>query len=498
MSSIHIDELSFSYDHATELFRGISMEFEPGWTGVVGANGSGKSTLLALIAGRLLPERGFIHRRPASMVCHTCEQRCDVLSAEIQAFAESWERDACRLRARLSLESTHLDRWSSLSKGQQKRWQLSAAIASQPDVLLLDEPTNHVDESARKLIAQALARYRGIGIVVSHDRALLDQFVDRIIMLDSSGAHTYRSNYSKAYELRRAAMQQKRDEHARVRAEERASTRRLADKRRARASAESRIGVRRRSKGIRDSDARSAAAKVRAQVGEARVARSVAVARGRVKRVREILDTMVIERERGRSLFVDYESSPKPWLANLELAELRAGHTRLAENLRVAIARDSRIRLAGDNGTGKTTLLKLLLRAANIPDERILYIPQALSADAGAHIRNEILALPAPSRSRAMHIAAALGLDPKRVLGRHAPSPGETRKLLFARGLSQQVWLILLDEPTNHLDLPSIERLEQALFDYPGALLLVSHDNRFAERLTTIRWTLTDGLLHIS
>ena len=91
----------------------------------------------------------------------------------------------------------------------------------------------------------------------------------------------------------------------------------------------------------------------------------------------------------------------------------------------------------------------------------------------------------------------ALGVDPGALLASPCPSPGEARKLLLARGLASGAWALVLDEPTNHLDLPAIERLEAALLDYPGAVLLVTHDAALASRVTTCTWTLADGEVHV-
>jgi ATPase subunit of ABC transporter with duplicated ATPase domains len=89
-------------------------------------------------------------------------------------------------------------------------------------------------------------------------------------------------------------------------------------------------------------------------------------------------------------------------------------------------------------------------------------------------------------------------VDPQRLLASELPSPGEVRKLLIARGLGQHAWALVLDEPTNHLDLPSIERLEAALREYPGALLLVTHDTHFARQCTSERWLVDRGRVEVS
>jgi ATPase subunit of ABC transporter with duplicated ATPase domains len=120
-------------------------------------------------------------------------------------------------------------------------------------------------------------------------------------------------------------------------------------------------------------------------------------------------------------------------------------------------------------------------------------LPQELSADEGAALAHAIHALNADDRARVLTLVAALGVDPERILASESPSPGEARKLKLAFGLGTQVWAMVLDEPTNHLDIPAIERLEDALSEYPGALLMVTHDDALAHRCTSIQWRIEDG-----
>jgi ATPase subunit of ABC transporter with duplicated ATPase domains len=149
----------------------------------------------------------------------------------------------------------------------------------------------------------------------------------------------------------------------------------------------------------------------------------------------------------------------------------------------------------GDNGSGKSTLLGALLAACTLPRERVLYLPQDLSAAERRALLTEVRRQPTETRGRSLSLIAALGVDPDWLLASAEPSPGEARKLALALALSRNAWLLVLDEPENHLDLPSIERLEAALRDYPGALVLVSHDDTLAAKLTTRTWQISDGTL---
>jgi ATPase subunit of ABC transporter with duplicated ATPase domains len=123
----------------------------------------------------------------------------------------------------------------------------------------------------------------------------------------------------------------------------------------------------------------------------------------------------------------------------------------------------------------------------------VLYVAQDPPAGEIAATIDAIRGLAPDARGRTMSLIAALGADPSRVLASGAPSPGEARKVAIALGLALGAHALVLDEPTNHLDLPSIERLEHALAAYPGALLLVTHDDRLAAALTTRTWSVAEG-----
>jgi ATPase subunit of ABC transporter with duplicated ATPase domains len=148
--------------------------------------------------------------------------------------------------------------------------------------------------------------------------------------------------------------------------------------------------------------------------------------------------------------------------------------------------------VVGPNGAGKTTLLRALVASAS-PGAALLWLPQELSATVGQALLDETCGLDRATRGRVLTIVAGLGVDPERLLASGRPTPGETRKLAFALGLGRRVVGLVLDEPTNHLDLPAIERLEVMLAAYPGAIVLVTHDDAFAARCTSTRWELASG-----
>ncbi|HUQ05831.1 MAG TPA: ATP-binding cassette domain-containing protein [Kofleriaceae bacterium] len=493
MTSLRFLGVELAFDGLAPTLSDLDLHFATGWTGVVGANGAGKSTLLALATGALAPTRGRIVRDPAELMIVHCPQEVGALDDGVRAVAASDDRAARRWLGRLGCDPAELDRWSTLSPGERKRWQLAAALAAEPELLTLDEPTNHLDGAGRAALVAALARYRGIGLVVSHDRALLDELTTATVRVASGGARRYTGGYTIARAQWEADADARREARSDAVAHERRIERRLDQARRAEEAAHRQRSTGARMKSRHDSDARTMGAANLAEWAAAGAGRTVARLHGAAARAAESVAALTVEKERGGDLFVDWEPPPRRWLANLDGVDLRAGDANLLGGVRVAIERDTRVQIAGDNGAGKTTLLRALVAAASLPRDRILWLPQELEAGAGSEIVAAVRALPGSVRGRVGQIAAALGLDPARALASPSPSPGEVRKLAIALGLGRRAWLVVLDEPTNHLDLPSIERLEDALASYPGALVLVSHDAPLAGRLTREVWTVADG-----
>ncbi|WP_437675543.1 ATP-binding cassette domain-containing protein [Sorangium sp. So ce131] len=500
-SSLRAQRLSFSYSDASTILADVDLCLTPGWYGIVGPNGAGKTTLLRLFAGELAPDAGSLRLEPRGATVAVCPQTVEHADAAIHALAASEDGEARRLRGELRLDPAELVRWATLSPGERKRWQIGAALAAGPDVLLLDEPTNHIDADARALLVGALGGFPGIGACVSHDRELLDALTVGTVRVEQGAARLYPGGYSAARELWEAEARGREEAHQRLRAEERQLRRRLGEERREQAAADAQRSINKRAKGPRDHDARGMLANFRVSTAEARLSRNVGVTRRKLEKVSAEAGTFEFEKAVGRSVFVGYERSPAPWLFVLDAPEIRApgGAGRvILRDVRLGVGREDRIRIAGPNGGGKTTLVKALLASARVPAAKVLYVPQELGQAEERALLAEARGLPPAERGRVMSLVAALGVEPGRLLASARPSPGEARKLMIALGLGRHAWALVLDEPTNHLDLPSIERLERALADYPGALVLVTHDRAFGKSCTSILWTVAEGEVRVS
>jgi ATPase subunit of ABC transporter with duplicated ATPase domains len=493
MPSIRIERLAFAYSDLVPLLSDVDLHLTHGFTGVVGANGSGKSTLLGLIAGALAPTAGRIHLEPRDALIALCPQDVDRMPPDAAELAERGDADAGRWRAVLALDADQLARWPTLSPGERRRWQLGGALARGPDLLLLDEPTNHVDPSCRALLLGALRRWGGLAVVISHDRAMLDELTTETVRVHAGTARLYPGGYSAARAIWEADESHQRDLRTAAQREARSAARRLGDARSDQRSADANRSAGRHMKSLRDHDASGALRMGKTAVAEARLGRRVEVARRAAERAASAVPDAPATRSLGRSIFVDYAACPRRVLFELTGATVTAGGAPLLRDVRVAVRPGDRIRIAGDNGAGKSTLLRALLASHALPDDRLLVLPQELDPGAPAALLADVRRLAPAVRGRVLSLVAALGVDPDRLLASAAPSPGEARKLALALGLGRHAWCLVLDEPTNHLDLPSIERLEEALVAYPGALVLVSHDDRFAAACTQATWRVADG-----
>jgi ATPase subunit of ABC transporter with duplicated ATPase domains len=489
MPVLDFTDVTFAHAGAgTVLVEGLTARFTDGWTGVVGPNGAGKTTLLALATGGLAPGHGRIAGAPRRILCG---QRTDEPPPDLPSFLAADDAVAYRLRGRLGLEPDWETRWSTLSHGERKRAQIGVALWSAPDVLALDEPTNHVDADARRLLLDALPSFRGVGLIVSHDRGVLDALCRQCVFVEPGRITVRPGGYTDA----RGQLDAERDAAVRQREQTRRAQRKLQRAVQDRAQEAARADRKRSKRGLarRDHDARARidAARVSGKDGQAgRLADQLA---GRLRQVDAKL--AAVDATDARRLGVSMRGVParRDVLVRLVDQTLTLAPTRTLHMPELIVRRDDRIGITGPNGAGKTTLVNRLLDTLDLPPERVVHLAQEIPADATPALLCALHALPAERRGQVLATVACLGSEPDRLLETDAPSPGEARKLTLALGLAREPHLVVMDEPTNHLDLPSIECLEEALADCAAALVLVSHDERFLGRLTSTRWVVGEG-----
>jgi len=483
MTRIIIDRMSFGF--SAPLFEQLSVCFDTGWTGLVGSNGSGKTTLLRLIAGELAPSAGRVSLTGDAPALVWCRQASRDQHAELLAFAHDCSRSAQRWRGLLGLTPDQVDRFSRLSPGERKRWQLALALSQEPNVLLLDEPTNHLDAQARERIMAALRRFEGTGLLVSHDRELLDALCARTARLRRQTLELYPGGYGAArdeWQARERATASVKAELGKV---ETRLARRSDEQRRRAAGAERERSVSRRAKGKHDHDARTLLAKNRAEMAGKRLARDAAALETRLGRVRAELGELRVEKELGAELFAGYSPWSKPIMLHAAFDELCVAGRRLLGRTSLSVGRSDKLALRAPNGAGKTTLLAELARQNPEAFAAALHLPQSLPPEAHAELQARLSGLDRLARGRVLSFVAALGSEPEALLRSSSWSPGETRKLALALGLARHAPALVLDEPTNHFDLPSVERLERLLATFPGCVVLVTHDAALAARVAT-------------
>ena len=483
--------VTFAYPSATEpVLNTISITFPRGWTGLLGDNGCGKTTLVRIAIGELEPSAGAV---TSGLVCAYCPQDAHEEPANLTDFALDFGREARRLRDVFRIDDEMPWRFGELSFGERKKLQVACALWARPDVLVLDEPTNHLDGAARQELTRALQGFDGIGILVSHDRELLDALADRCVSFEAGGRLVVRpGGYTAAHsqaELERGSVVREREqakaELARLQAEK---LRR--DHEAARAQA-------RRSKRHIDPKDTSAKGKIDLAVytgKDGQAGRLSAQMGAHVEAARKRVAAAYVHKRYDGELWLDAHPSPRKTLVHIPEGAIPCGAGTLAVP-ELYVGNTDHVGIVGPNGAGKSTLLDhirtLVGRALAVLD-----IPQELDDGESRSVVERVGALSPAERGRVLSYVAQLNSDPDRILEGGRTSPGELRKLMLAEGILRQPVLIVMDEPTNHLDLHSVEALERALAAYPGALLLVSHDRPFLAACTTRIWEVDGGRVH--
>ena len=487
MSSCFIDirNLTFSYDRSPDpVFESVSLRLHRGWTGVVGPNGCGKTTLLKLITGLLIPESGMIYTPGISSYC---EQRTDHIPAQFTAMAGSRSGKVQRLINVLGIHGDWRFRWSTLSHGERKRCQIAVALYPEPSVLAIDEPTNHLDMQMKVAVREALESFTGVGLLVSHDRYLLDKLCTHTMFIDTPAVDLRRGGYSDARDEREREKAYLINQRQNLKKQVKRLKKELGDrKRRAQAS------DRRRSKkkiAPKDRDSKSRIDLARLSGKDAVDGKRYKLLKNRIKRLGYHCDSIrkIVTQQMG----IAFDESAERGLKTLIIpsGSISLGGSKHLIYPDLSIQERDRIGILGGNGTGKSTFVRHIVRNFNLPGKHIVYIPQEIPEDESQCLTEHIHRLNGSELGGMMTVISRLGSDPERLLDSTIPSPGEVRKLMLAEGIRRKPYVIIMDEPTNHMDLPSIECLEQALKACSCPLVLVSHDQVFLTNLATHYWS---------
>ncbi len=489
-SFVQFHTVGFCYESAPEpLFDEVSFHLDRGWSAVVGVNGSGKSTLLKLATGLLEADEGRIHAPQRRLYC---PQRTDDMPQDFIHLLAEQSKSAGILKSTLSIQTDWGERWISLSHGERKRVQLATALWQEPDLLAVDEPTNHLDAEARAMIGLALQNFHGVGLLVSHDRELLDNlcrqclFVEPPTVIVRPGGMTQGMKVAKAEQQ---SLQKQQD----LRKRSYKKLQKEAHKRREEASRANKKRSRRKIP-RKDHDAQ-------AKIGLARISGKDAVAGkrlrqldGRLQQAQEQAEGIHVKKEYATGIWLPDSRSQRDRLLHMPAGTLLLGKEKILSYPELTLRPEDRVALSGLNGTGKSSLIRRIVCSLNVPEEHVVSIPQEIEREQARNILEQARALPHEQLGHLLTVVSRLGSRPQRLLESVEPSPGETRKLLLALGMTRSPHIIVMDEPSNHMDLTSIECLEQALAECPCCLLLVSHDMHFLKKLTRTRWEITkDG-----
>ena len=510
---IQISKLNFSYPKShSNLFEDFSLSFAEGWACIAGSNGCGKTTLLKLLAGILKADSGSILLDGGQITQGESTIYCAQETSEIpeNLYSAFWSDDneARRFFSILHVSEEMLERYDSLSGGEKKRIQIASALAENPTVLLLDEPTNHLDSQTVQMISSALKNYGGIGIMVSHDRSFADSLCTKTLYLykesnafedgrDCISFESYPCGLSKALELRQSGAEQSRGQW------ERLNSKAASEKQRsARLEAEnqkSRAKLSKKTIDPHDHDSKR-------KMDVARISgkdRSTGDAKARLEtQIRQTEDDRdSIKKSLKRKEGFSVEKTDRSKGMCVEETVINAGSYSLKVP-HIELSPQSKIALTGQNGAGKTLFIRhviSILEKSGRMNE-VMYLPQEVDDEKRTAILNEFYSLEQDEKGAVLSTMFRLGSEPERItelragadknedgIDRNLLSPGELRKLMISLAVQKPLSLLILDEPTNHMDITSVLALEEALSSLDCAMIAVSHDRTFLQKVTNSR-----------
>ena len=518
MIDISVSNVSKEFEVGRKILDGVTFQVDTGErVGLLGKNGAGKTTLFRILTGELEPDEGqvsvasgkrvgLITQIPVypagytvEMVLRAAFQRLKDMEAEMESLTArmaAGESDPALLRRYDALTAafesgggydveTPLNKvcngldisadmrarpFADLSGGEKTRVNLGRLILEDTDVLLLDEPTNHLDLRCTEWLEDYLAKFKGTVLTISHDRWFLDKVVSRVVELENGRAEFYAGNYSYYVEEKERRYQEKLRQYEKEQAK------------------------------IQQLQAAADKMHLWAFMGYDKLHKRAFSMEKRIERLRKTdkprkdrkLDIKFGEREfRGDEVMV------------IKDLKKSFGDRTLFDHVDLEVTGGERIALLGDNGTGKSTLIKMIM-GEEVPDEgkirlgptvKIGYLPQIIHFDRpDRNLVDTMLYAQNCSTQEARDRLAAFDFRGEDVFKSVSTlSGGEQSRLRLCMLMDSKINLLILDEPTNHLDLNSREWIEEAVADYTGNLLFVSHDRYFINQFATRIWMLEDG-----
>ena len=502
MSLLRFDEVSLEFGDL-KILSEAEFSIEPGErVCLIGRNGAGKSTTLKLITGELEPDRGEIVRGQDLVISQLAQTLPEAMNLAVRDVVRSGLNDIEALLAEyqrrsgldldregmLELEALHAridahEGWhieqrvdtvisdlnlpadkkmNELSGGWRRRVALAKALVQKPDLLLLDEPTNHLDIATIKWLEDRVYTYPGAVIFITHDRAFLQRLATRIVEIDRTRLTSWPGNYTDYLRRKEKALEDEAAANARF------------DKKLEEEEAWIRQGI------------------------KARRTRNEGRARTLV-RMREERAQRLSPEARARIYIEEAEQSGRK-VIRAKNVSYRYGDEPLIEGFSIKIMRGDRIGLIGNNGVGKTTLLRLLLgqiepqsgtlkHGTNLEIGYFDQLRQTLDLEKGVAYNvgegRTYIKLNGKDRHVVGYLKGFLFSPKRSQTPVKALSGGERNRVILAKLFTRPANLLVLDEPTNDLDIETLEVLEEKLCDYSGTLIVVSHDREFLDNVVT-------------